>query len=90
MVKRPIGSGGEPSSPNCGVSAGVKARHPILLHFRRDVTLFRLAVLEESAASRLTSQRNENRIAFLIATAPIQHALAAIRLPIQAAPVALP
>ena len=27
MVKRPTGSGGEPSSPNCGVSAGVKARH---------------------------------------------------------------
>ncbi len=27
MVKRPIGSGGEPSSPNCGASAGVKARH---------------------------------------------------------------
>jgi len=26
MVKRPTGSGGEPSSPNCGVSAGVKAR----------------------------------------------------------------
>ena len=47
MVKRPTGSGGEPSSPNCGVSAGVKARHPILLHFRRDVTLFRFAVLED-------------------------------------------
>lgn len=28
MVKRPTGSGGEPSSPNCGVSAGVKVRHP--------------------------------------------------------------
>ncbi len=28
MAKRPTGSGGEPSSPNCGVSAGVKARHP--------------------------------------------------------------
>ena len=27
MVKRPTGSGGEPSSPNCGASAGVKARH---------------------------------------------------------------
>ncbi len=27
MVKRPTGSGGEPSSPNCGSSAGVKARH---------------------------------------------------------------
>ena len=26
MVKRPTGSGGEPSSPNCGVSAGGKAR----------------------------------------------------------------
>jgi coniferyl-aldehyde dehydrogenase len=26
MVKRPTGSGGEPSSPNCGASAGVKAR----------------------------------------------------------------
>ena len=26
MAKRPTGSGGEPSSPNCGVSAGVKAR----------------------------------------------------------------
>ena len=23
----PTGSGGEPSSPNCGASAGVKARH---------------------------------------------------------------
>jgi hypothetical protein len=28
MVKQPTGSGGEPSSPNCRVSAGVKARHP--------------------------------------------------------------
>ena len=28
MAKQPTGSGGEPSSPNCGVSAGVKARHP--------------------------------------------------------------
>jgi hypothetical protein len=28
MVKRPIGSDGEPSSPNCRVSAGVKARQP--------------------------------------------------------------
>ena len=28
MVKRPTGSGGEPSSPNCGASAGVKARQP--------------------------------------------------------------
>ena len=27
MVKRPTGSGGEPSSPNCESSAGVKARH---------------------------------------------------------------
>ncbi len=24
MVKRPTGSGGEPSSPNCGASAGVR------------------------------------------------------------------
>ena len=30
MVKRPTGSGGELSSPNCGASAGVKARHPSL------------------------------------------------------------
>jgi hypothetical protein len=30
MVKRPTGSDGEPSSPNCGVSAGVKARHLFL------------------------------------------------------------
>ena len=29
MVKRPTGSGGEPSSPNCGASAGVKARQLI-------------------------------------------------------------
>ena len=28
MVKRPTGSGGEPSSPNCGASAGGKARQP--------------------------------------------------------------
>jgi hypothetical protein len=28
MVKRPTGSGGEPSSPNCVVSAGGKARQP--------------------------------------------------------------
>lgn len=28
IVKRPTGSGGEPSSPNCESSAGVKARHP--------------------------------------------------------------
>ena len=27
MVKRPTGSDGEPSSPNCGASAGVKVRH---------------------------------------------------------------
>ena len=27
MVRRPTGSGGEPSSPNRGASAGVKARH---------------------------------------------------------------
>ena len=27
MVKRPTGSGGEPSSPNCGVSAEGRARH---------------------------------------------------------------
>ena len=27
MVKRPTGSGGEPSSPNCGASAGGRARH---------------------------------------------------------------
>jgi len=32
MVKRPTGSGGEPSSPNCGASAGVKARH--LIHLK--------------------------------------------------------
>ena len=30
MVKRPTGSGGEPSSPNCESSAGVKARHLFL------------------------------------------------------------
>ena len=30
MVKRPTGSGGEPSSPNCGASAGGKARQPLL------------------------------------------------------------
>ncbi len=30
MVKEPTGSGGEPSSPNSEVSAGVKARHPLL------------------------------------------------------------
>jgi len=34
MVKRPTGSGGEPSSPNCGVSAGVKARQPHLRKVR--------------------------------------------------------
>ena len=28
MGKRPTGSGGEPSSPNRGASAGIKARHP--------------------------------------------------------------
>ena len=28
MVKRPTGSDGEPSSPNCGASAGGKARQP--------------------------------------------------------------
>ena len=31
MVKRPTGSGGEPSSPNCVASAGVKARLPLFL-----------------------------------------------------------
>lgn len=30
MVKRPTGSGGEPSSPNCGASAGGKARQLLL------------------------------------------------------------
>ncbi len=34
MVKRPTGSGGEPSSPNCGVSAGVKARQLLLAPWR--------------------------------------------------------
>ena len=29
----PTGSGGEPSSPNCGVSAGVKARQLITKYF---------------------------------------------------------
>jgi len=28
MDKQPTGSGGEPSSPNCKASAGVKARQP--------------------------------------------------------------
>ncbi len=32
MVKRPTGSGGEPSSPNCGASAGVKVRHLLSRH----------------------------------------------------------
>ena len=33
MVKRPTESGGEPSSSNCGASAGVKVRHLFsLLH----------------------------------------------------------
>src|SRR3990167_2290834 len=31
MVKRPTGSGGEPSSPNCGASAGGKARQLLLV-----------------------------------------------------------
>jgi hypothetical protein len=31
MVKRPTGSDGEPSSPNCGASAGVKARQLFFL-----------------------------------------------------------
>jgi len=35
MVKRPTGSDGEPSSPNCGASAGVKARQPYSSEFRR-------------------------------------------------------
>jgi DNA polymerase III subunit gamma/tau len=35
MVKRPTGSGGEPSSPNCGVSAGVKARHLLFIDLYR-------------------------------------------------------
>ena len=33
MVKRPTESGGEPSSSNRGVSAGIKARHPSLKTF---------------------------------------------------------
>ena len=34
MVKEPTGSGGEPSSPNFGVSAGVKARHLLFMPAR--------------------------------------------------------
>ena len=33
MVKRPTGSGGEPSSPNCGASAEGRARHLLFFHF---------------------------------------------------------
>ena len=36
MVKRPTGSDGEPSSPNRGASAGVKARHLLLLKPNED------------------------------------------------------
>ncbi len=32
MVKRPTGSGGEPSSPNCGASAEGQARHLFFLY----------------------------------------------------------
>jgi len=32
MVKRPTGSGGEPSSPNCGASAGVEVRHLLTVY----------------------------------------------------------
>src|SRR3954468_11515578 len=36
MVKRPNGSGGEPSSPNCGASAGGKDRHSPQLNSLHD------------------------------------------------------
>jgi len=36
MVKRPTGSDGEPSSPNCEASAGVKARQPLNCETRMD------------------------------------------------------
>ena len=46
MGKRPTGSGGEPSSPNCGASAGVKARQPLLENVNSDKDLaFFLATL---------------------------------------------
>ena len=44
MEKRPTGSGGEPSSPNCGTSAGVKARHLSTSKLNDDKGLRPLAV----------------------------------------------
>jgi len=56
MVKRPTESGGEPSSSNCGASAGVKARHLSLSGLSKSSTYFALkasqALLYHSSVSR--------------------------------------
>ncbi len=65
MVKRPTGSGGEPSSPNCGASAGVKARQLIPFLRPLDRALRFLVVLEHCprrhACSRAVSETELRR-----------------------------
>ena len=50
MVKWPTESGGEPSSSNCGASAGVKARQPPFFVYR---------VSDSDAAEALNFERDQ-------------------------------
>ncbi len=76
MVKRPTGSGGEPSSPNCGASAGVKARHLLLdTHpTDRSTRLNGLHVDLANSASNISDARKT--IVLLVIQAPCAQARA--------------
>ena len=71
MVKRPTGSDGEPSSPNCGVSAGVKARHLISPHLPPDLLLPCLAAVNTTCDLALNFELQPKKIAFLTEEVPI-------------------
>jgi len=59
MAKRPTGSGGEPSSPNCGASAGVKARQLQLPGLSKSSTYADLKV-SQALLYHLSVSRNLN------------------------------
>jgi len=59
MVKRPTGSGGEPSSPNCGASAGVKARQ--LTFIRAISRTFSATSLANKPFFAVTSAKNQSQ-----------------------------
>ncbi|MEY4910574.1 MAG: hypothetical protein RL761_237 [Pseudomonadota bacterium] len=65
MGKRPTGSGGEPSSPNCGASAGVKARQP---HFSLSSFKFSLPKLYFTFIFAIISSVLTLRSAFICTT----------------------